>query len=71
MNELLPVNGHNIMNRRLNHVYVDDSYISFVYNNRVYKYSTESGQLVGNTAMRNARFGKYEGEDVYQQLRIH
>ena len=71
VNELLPVNGHNIMNRRLNHVYVDDSYISFVYNNRVYQYSLETGVLIANTATRNARLRSYGGEDVYQQLRIH
>ena len=71
VNELLPVNGHNIINKRLNHVYVDDSYISFVYNNRIYQYSLETGLLIANSAIRNARLRSYKGEDVYQQLRIH
>ena len=71
MNELLPVNGHSIMNKRLNHIYVDDKYIRFIYNNRVYKYNIESGLLVSNTAVRNAGLKSYTGEDIYQQFRIH
>lgn len=71
VNELLPVNGHSIINDRLNNIYVDETSIRFVYNNRVHKYSIESGLLEGNTAIRNARFGSYEGEDIYRQLRIH
>lgn len=71
VNELLPVNGHYIMNNRLNNIYVDETSIRFVYNNRVYKYSIKSGLLEGNMAIRNARFNSYEGVDVYRQLRIH
>ena len=71
VNELLPVNGHSIMNTRLNHIYVDDKYIRFIYNNRVYKYNIESGLLVSNTAVRNAGLKSYTGEDIYQQFRIH
>lgn len=71
VNELSSVNGHYIMNRRLNHIYVDGKHIRFIYNNRVYEYSIESGLLINNTAKRDARFRSYEGEDVYQQLWIH
>lgn len=71
VNELLPVNGHSIMNRRLNHIYADEKHIRFIYNNRVYEYSIESGLLVSNLAVKNARFRRYAGEDIYQQFRIH
>lgn len=68
IDEMEPVPNQNLLNRRLQHVYLSDRKIIFVYNNRVREYSLETGQLLRNQAKRDARNGCYEGEEIKAML---
>ena len=68
MNELHPSGHMYLLNRRLNHVYLTDDQVIFVYNNRVCRFSLNDGNLISNKAVRNARFAPYEGLEVGQHF---
>ncbi len=64
VNELVSIQNQSLLNSRLRHVFLTDRDISFVYNNRVRKYSLLDGALIANQARRNAESYYYEGEDI-------
>ena len=57
-----------LINRRLNHVYYEGNTITFVFNNRVRKYDLNSGKIVKNQQLRNAKNKDYSGIDIMKQL---
>lgn len=69
VNELHPTGHMQLLNQRLNNVYLTDNQIVFVYNNRVCRFSLDDGKLVSSTAVRNARFARYEGLEVGQYFK--
>ena len=62
--ELESMQHQSLLNPRLNHVYLTDKTVTFVYNNRVREYSLEDGRLMSNRALRNAGSFAYEGEEI-------
>ena len=64
MHELVGGENQNILNRRLRHVYYTGDEITFVYNNRVRRYSLASGELKQNEQIRQAYLLQFEGQDV-------
>ena len=64
LSELQSIPNQGIINRRLNHVFLTDREVIFVYNNRVRKYSLADGMLVANQPRRNAGSLSYEGENI-------
>ena len=58
----------NLLNRRLNHIFITDRDLTFVYNNRIRRYDLMTGELVDNRAMRNARWKVYSGTDVIKKF---
>lgn len=66
VNELESIPNQSLVNRRLNHVFLTNQDITFVYNNRTRKYSLADGSLLSNKALRNARNYVYDGKDVSQ-----
>lgn len=57
-----------LINRRLNHVFLTDATITFVYNNRVRKYDLKTGAMIINQQVREARNRKYSGVDVSEKI---
>lgn len=69
VNELLvPGEYKDILNRRLNHIYVNDSDLKFVYNNRFYQFDIHTGNLQKNIAERGVRFKQFVGKDIFREL---
>lgn len=68
VNELENIQNQSLLNLRLRHVFLTDQDLSFVYNNRVRKYSLLDGTLIANQAQRNAKSHFYEGEDISAQF---
>ena len=56
--------NQSIINRRLNHVFLTDSDITFVYNNRVKKYDLITGEMNFNHQVRNAKSMKFGGIEI-------
>ncbi|MBR0396757.1 MAG: bacteriophage abortive infection AbiH family protein [Eubacterium sp.] len=57
-----------LINRRLNHVYYEGNAITFVFNNRVRKYDLNSGKMVVNQQLRDAKSKEYTGIDIMMRL---
>ena len=68
VNELESFQNQSLLNPRLRHIFLTDKYLSFVYNNRVRKYSLLDGTLIANLALRNAESYSYEGKDISAQF---
>lgn len=68
INELENIQNQSLLNLRLRHVFLTDQDLSFVYNNRVRKYSLFDGTLIANQAQRNAKSHSYDGEDIITQF---
>lgn len=64
VNELESMRNQSVLNSRLRYVFQTIQGLSFVYNNRVRKYSLLDGALIVNQARRNAESYPYEGEDI-------
>ena len=62
--ELERIQHQNLINPRLNHVFLTQETVTFVYNNRIRIYDLRSGRLISNRGMRGARNYVYEGEDI-------
>ena len=60
-----------LVNRRLNHVFISEKEIVFVYNNRVRKYDLQTGEMLQNQQIRNARNMKYKGRDMVRNFTGH
>ncbi len=56
--------NQNIINRRLNHVFLTDKDITFEYNNRVRKYDLITGEMNFNHQVRNAKSMKFGGIEI-------
>ena len=57
-----------LINRRLNHIFLNDDSITFVYNNRVRKYDLNTGKMLANQQIRNARCKEYSGRDIISEF---
>ena len=57
-----------LINRRLNHVYYEGNAITFVFNNRVRKYDLNSGKMIVNQQLRDAKSKEYSGIDIMMRL---
>ena len=57
-----------LINRRLNHVYLERDNIAFVYNNRVREYDLGTGKMIVNQQVRNARGKEYLGKDITKKF---
>lgn len=68
INELKSFETQNLINRRLCHVMVTGSEITFVYNNRIRKYSLDDGSLSENQQIQGAGKKEYPGTDIMQQI---
>lgn len=68
IDELENIPNQNLLNRRLQHVYVKEGTITFVYNSRIREYSLETGVLIRNQAKRDAKSGHYEGQEISRLL---
>lgn len=64
INELESISHQSLLNPRLRHVYLTESTITFVYNNRMRKYSLSDGTLTDNRARRYANGYSYSGTDI-------
>lgn len=68
INELESIPHQSLLNRRLRHIYLTESNITFVYNNRIRKYSLADGVLVENLARRYGNSYLYEGVDRKEEF---
>lgn len=68
VNELESIPHQSLLNRRLRHIYLTESNITFVYNNRMRKYSLAEGALVENIARRYINGYSYEGVDRKEEF---
>lgn len=66
IDEMESIPNQNLLNRRLQYVYLNGEKITFVYNNRVREYSLETGALIRNQARRDAKSWHYEGEEIHR-----
>ena len=57
-----------LINRRLNHVFLTERNLTFVYNNRVRTYELASGAMTFNRQIKNARNKKFIGVDIISKL---
>lgn len=57
-----------LINRRLNHVYLEGDNIAFVYNNRLREYDLDTGEMIVNQQVRNARSKEYLGKDITKKF---
>lgn len=68
VNELESIPHQSLLNRRLRHIYLTESNITFVYNNRMRKYLLADGVLVENLARQYAKGYLYEGVDRKEEF---
>lgn len=68
VNRLESFEHQSLINKRLNHIYYEGTIITFVFNNRVRRYDLNSGKLVINQQLRDAKNKKYSGVDLMKQF---
>lgn len=66
--ELEPIPSQRLINNRLNKVLLDGTDLVFVYNNRIRKYDIETGKMILNKAVRDARNIVFSGEGIKRIL---
>jgi len=59
----------NLLVQRLQHVFVDGDEITFVYNNRIRKYSLINAKQIYNNKATSAQSIPYAGEDIVQKFK--
>lgn len=64
VDELKSIPNQNLINPRLNYVFLSNREITFVYNSRVRKYSLSDGTLISNQARQHAGSYTYDGENI-------
>ena len=69
VDELENIPNQNLLNRRLQYVYLKEENIMFVYNSRIREYSLETGALIRNQAKRDAKSGHYDGQEISRLLK--
>lgn len=57
-----------LINRRLKHIFLDEDDITFVYNNRVRKYDLNTGKMIANQPVRDARSKEYSGNNIISKF---
>lgn len=57
-----------LINRRLSHIFLDEGDITFVYNNRVRKYDLNTGKMIVNQQLRDARSKEYSGNNIISKF---
>lgn len=57
-----------LINKRLNHVFMTEDYLTFVYNNRVRIYELATGKMISNHQIRDAKNKRYDGTDVMKKI---
>ena len=57
-----------LINRRLSHIFLDEDDITFVYNNRVRKYDLNTGKMIVNQQLRDARSKEYSGNNIISKF---
>ena len=62
--ELEPIPNQNLINRRLDRIMLHNGKLTFIYNSRIRKYRLADGELIENTAVRNARGMELPGEAI-------
>ena len=58
-----------LLNRRLNHIFLDRDKIAFVYNNRVRIYDLNTGKMIVNRQVRGAGNKEYWGKDILRRFK--
>ena len=64
IDQLRAFEHQSLINRRLKHVYITESEITFVYNNRIRTYFLENGELIKNKQVQKAKDKHYPGADI-------
>lgn len=67
--ELESIRNQSLINPRLRHVFLNGTKITFIYNNRVRKYSLENGQLLCNQQKKYNAETPYPGIDILERFR--
>ncbi len=57
-----------LINRRLKCIFLDKDDITFVYNNRVRKYNLNTGKMIVNHQVRDARSKEYSGNNIMRKF---
>lgn len=65
---LKPTQNQGLINRRLQHIYVTNEEITFVYNNRVRAFDLRTGVVSWTKRMQGAKDRSFPGTDLYDDL---
>lgn len=57
-----------LINRRLNHIFLEEDKITFVYNNRVRRYDLSTGEMITNQKVQDARSKEYLGKNITEKF---
>ena len=57
-----------LITRRLNHIFLSDKELTFVYNNRVRKYDITTGRMIFNEQIRGAKNMIFRGEEMIEKF---
>jgi hypothetical protein len=68
VNRLESFEHQSLINRRLNHIYYEGTVLTFVFNNRVRKYDLNTGEMVVNQQLRDAKGKEYSGIDLMKHF---
>lgn len=64
VHELAGIPNQGLLNRRLNRIMLDGNEALFVFNNRIRRYSMETGCLLENRPVQDANSFTYQGKDI-------
>lgn len=65
---LKPTQNQDLINRRLQHIYITNEEITFVYNNRVRAFNLHTGVVSWTKPIRGAKDHSFPGIDIYDDL---
>lgn len=65
---LKPTQNQDLINRRLQHIYMTNDEITFVYNNRVRAFDLRTGVVSWTKPMQGAKDRSFPGTDIYDDL---
>lgn len=66
--ELKRFQYQSLINRRLNHIFLNTHDITFVFNNRMRKYDLDTGEMIANWQIKDARSKAYSGKDIINRF---
>ncbi|MBQ3265290.1 MAG: hypothetical protein IJH07_05880 [Ruminococcus sp.] len=70
LGELQPFENLNLINPGLKKVFLDDTVLTFVYNNRLRIYDTNTGKLKESRSVMHAPLHQYTGGDISWRFRL-